>query len=167
MTITDTPSPSHHRMRSACPKCGGADGTITTSSGQDVVRCSSCNSYCYNAPRLETGRPVRSLRSRPQVRPSQRKRILERDRGACFMCCRSGLPLEIGHIISVHEGRAYGLTDAELFHDDNLVALCAECNSGQGSATMSLPFVVAVLRAAGRELPMLFLMAVLRVRTVA
>ena len=32
--------------------------------------------------------------------------------------------MDIGHIISVHEGRAYGLSDAELFHDENLVAMC-------------------------------------------
>jgi hypothetical protein len=73
--------------------------------------------------------------------------------------------LELGHIISVHEGRAHGLTDAELFHDDNLVAMCSQCNSGQGSATMPLPFLVAVLRMADRQVPMSFLIAVLRVRT--
>jgi hypothetical protein len=41
--------------------------------------------------------------------------------------------MDIGHIISVHDGRVHGLSDAELFHDDSLVAMCPECNSGQGS----------------------------------
>jgi hypothetical protein len=74
--------------------------------------------------------------------------------------------MQIGHIISVHQGRAFGLTDAELFHDDNLVAICAECNSGQGADTMPLPFLMAVLRGAGRRLPLPFLVTVLRVRIV-
>lgn len=164
MTITDGESPSHHQMRQPCSKCEGVDGIICTVSGQDVVRCSACNAYCYNAPRRETGRPVRSLRSRPQIRPSQRNRIFERDRRTCFKCGRSDRALEIGHIITVREGRELGLSDSELFHDDNLVALCAECNSGQGSATMPLPFVLAVMRTMGREVPMPFLIAVLRVR---
>jgi 5-methylcytosine-specific restriction endonuclease McrA len=165
MTITDDPSLNHHPMRAECSKCRSTDGILITVGGQDTVRCAKCDTYCYNAPRTETGRPARSLRTRPQVRPSQRKRILERDRRACFACNRSDRPLELGHIISVHEGRAQGLSDAELFHDDNLVALCPECNSGQGSATMPLPFLVAVLRMADRQVPMSLLIAVLRVRT--
>jgi 5-methylcytosine-specific restriction endonuclease McrA len=165
MTIADTRCTGYHQMRAACPKCGGLNGLLVTVSSQDTVRCAACNTYCYNAPRAETGRPVRSLRSRPQVSPSQRQRILLRDRRACFVCNRSDLALEIGHIISVRDGRARGLSDAELFHDDNLVALCPQCNSGQGAETMSLPFLVAVLRMANREVPMSFLMTVLRVRT--
>jgi hypothetical protein len=70
----------------------------------------------------------------------------------------------IGHIISVCEGRAYGLTDAELFHDDNLTAMCRECNAGQGSETLPLPFLVAALQVVGRQLPLPLLVAVLKVR---
>lgn len=72
--------------------------------------------------------------------------------------------MHIGHIISVFDGRMLGMTDAELFHDEVLVVLCAQCNSGQGRETMSLPLVVAALRAAGRKVPVEFLVAVLRAR---
>jgi hypothetical protein len=164
MTLTDDQDVDHHRMRAACPDCGNTDGMIMTVSGQDTVRCARCDRFCYNAPRAETGRPRRSLRSRPQVSPSQRQRILVRDKRTCFVCSRHEGRIDIGHIISVHEGRAYGLSDAELFHDDNLVAMCAECNAGQRSDTLPLPFLIVVLRAAGRDLPLAFLIAVLRVR---
>lgn len=69
-----------------------------------------------------------------------------RDKRTCFGCCRRDVRVEIGHIISVHQGRAHGLSDAELFHDENLVAMCPECNSGQSSETLPLPFLVVALR---------------------
>ncbi|ORA43412.1 hypothetical protein BST21_21890 [Mycolicibacterium celeriflavum] len=87
-----------------------------------------------------------------------------RDKRACFVCGRKNVHLDIGHIISIREGRAHGLSETELFADDNLVAMCPECNAGQGSATLPLPFLVAVLRAAGRPVSMPLLVAVLRVR---
>ncbi len=80
------------------------------------------------------------------------------------MCGRRENHMQVGHIISVHDGRAHGLSDAELFHDDNLTAMCPECNAGQGSETLLLPFLVAALRVAGRQLPLSLLVAVLRVR---
>lgn len=163
MTITDDQPADHHQLRAAC-KCGSTDGTIATVNGQDTVRCARCNRYCYNAPRLETGRPRRSVRSRPTLSPSQRHRILARDKGRCFVCCRHRGDIQIGHIISVHQGQAFGLSEAELYHDDNLVALCAECNFGQGSATLPLPLLVALLQNADRRLPVSFLVTVLRVR---
>jgi hypothetical protein len=80
------------------------------------------------------------------------------------VCGRRDCHMQVGHIISVREGRAYGLTDSELFHDDNLTAMCAECNSAQGSETLPLPFLVAALRVVGRQLPLPLLIAVLRLR---
>lgn len=158
MTITDDLS-THHEMRAACRDCGSTDGTITTVGGQDTVRCATCGRHCYNAPRTETPRPRRSLRSRPRIPPSQRQRILVRDKRTCIVCRRSDFPMDVGHIISVRDGRTHGLSDAELFHDENLAAMCAECNSGQGSETFPLPFLMALL-----TLPPSFLAVVLRVR---
>ena len=122
MTITEPGA--DHQMRAGCPECGSTAGTISPINGQDVVRCAQCGRYCYNAPRTETGRPPRSLRARPQIPPSQSRRIFVRDRRTCLLCGRHDRPLVIGHIISVREGRAYGLSDAELYHDENLTAMC-------------------------------------------
>jgi 5-methylcytosine-specific restriction endonuclease McrA len=122
-------------MREPCPRCGCGDGTVAMVNGQDTVRCAECERFCYNAPRTETGRPRRSLRTRPQVSPGQRARILLRDNLACVMCGRRER-LEVGHIISVRDGRALVLSDAVLFGDDNLVAMCASCNSGLSSKSI-------------------------------
>ena len=163
MTLVDDGDTSHHRMRAAC-RCGSNDGVIATVNGQDTVRCAKCNRYCYNAPRTETNRPRRTVRSRPQVSASQHQRIFVRDRRECFICGRRGGDLHLGHIISLRVGQLMGMTDRELFHDENLVVLCAEHNLGQGSDTLPLPFVVAMLRVSGRTVSMPFLMAVLRAR---
>jgi hypothetical protein len=96
---------THIDMRKPCPKCRWTVGLITTRSGQDTVWCERCSGYCYNAPRSETGRAVRSLRTRPGVRPSQRNRVLVRDGFACVMCHRANVELEVGHIVSVRDGR--------------------------------------------------------------
>jgi hypothetical protein len=56
--------------------------------------------------------------------------------------------MDIGHIISVHDGRAHGLSDAELFHDDNLVAMCPECNSGHRASHCRIHLVHKRLRQA-------------------
>ena len=132
-------------MRAPCPGCGCAHGTIITKNGQDTVRCVECDQYCYNAPRTETGREPRSLRTRPNVRPSQRARILLRDNGACFLCHRNDVALDVGHLISVHDGKLLGMSEAELDSDDNLVAMCAACNSGLSSATVPPRLLAAAL----------------------
>jgi 5-methylcytosine-specific restriction endonuclease McrA len=139
--------PGRTVMRSPCSGCGCLDGTIATKGGQDVVRCADCDRFCYNAPRTETGREPRSLRTRPTIRPRQRARILLRDNSTCVLCHRHGVPLDVGHMISVDDGHALGLSDAELGSDENLAAMCASCNSGLGSETLPLRIVVAVLRA--------------------
>jgi 5-methylcytosine-specific restriction endonuclease McrA len=69
------------------------------------------------------------------------------DNGTCVLCHRNDLPLDVGHLISVHDGRALGLADAELNSDENLAAMCSPCNSGVGRETLPLRIVVAVLRA--------------------
>src|SRR3954453_11738916 len=102
----------------------------------------------------------RSLQSPPQIPPSQRQRILVRDKRTCFVCGRSDRPTDVSHIISLRDGRTYRLSEAQLFHDENLAAICAECNSGQGSERFPLPFFMAVL-----TLPPSFL-AVIRPRGV-
>jgi hypothetical protein len=53
----------------------------------------------------------------------------------------------VAHWISIHDGRAIGLSEADLFDDENLLTMCAECNAGQGRETLPLQFMAIVLRA--------------------
>jgi hypothetical protein len=150
LTSADDNAEVRIAMRAPCSRCGCTEGCITTKSGQDTVWCVGCQSYCYNAPRSETGRATRSLRTRPDVRPSQRARILVRDGGACILCHRSGVELEIGHLISVHDGRALGMSEAELNGDDNLAAMCKSCNSGLSSSSLPPRLLAAAMWARSR-----------------
>lgn len=135
-------------MRSSCRECGGELGRIDTRGGQDVVFCAGCGKWAgYNASKAETGREVRSLRTRGRIKPKQRARILERDNATCVLCHRADVELDVGHLISVKEGREQGLSDAELDSDPNLAAMCQPCNSGLGGRSVSLRFAVALLRA--------------------
>jgi hypothetical protein len=65
------------------------------------------------------------------------------------------MPLVVGHWISVDDGKAEGLSEAELFDDENLLALCAECNAGQVARPCPLaswrPCCGCGLPAAGRR----------------
>lgn len=134
------------QMREAC-RCGNETGRIETKSGQDCVYCLSCGRHCYNAPRAETGREVRRLRTRPDIKPGQRARILERDNATCALCHRADLPLDVGHLISVDAGKKLGLDESELYDDENLAAMCQVCNSGLSKTPVSLRFMAALLRA--------------------
>ena len=149
---TSADEPAQRRtMRAPCPRCGCTDGTITTKGGQDTVRCAQCDRYCYNAPRRETGREPRVLRTRPQIRPSQRARILMRDNWACVMCHRTDVDLDAGHLVSDHDGRLLGMSEAELQGDDNLAAMCSVCNSGWSDQTVPPRLVAAAIMAQQRR----------------
>lgn len=131
-------------MRQPC-RCGNRTGRIETRNGQDCVFCSTCDRHCYNAPRAETGREVRSLRTRPDIKPGQRARILERDNSTCVLCHRTGIELDVGHLISVDSGRKAGLEEGDLHDDENLAAMCQPCNSGLAARPVSLRFAIALL----------------------
>ena len=42
----------------------------------------------------------------------------------------------IGHAVSLRDGYAEGMSDAILYSDHNLVAMCVECNAGLGGASI-------------------------------
>lgn len=132
-------------MRAPC-LCGCEAGYITTVSGQDTVRCGICHRGLYNAPRSETGREQRTVRTRPGISASQRARILLRDNQTCIVCHRADVPLDVGHLISVKEGREHGLADTDLFDDENLAAMCQSCNAGLSSDTVTTRLMLAVLK---------------------
>lgn len=134
-------------MRAPCKHCGCTDGYIVTKGGQDTVWCAACDRHCYNAPCSETGRETRTLRTRPSIRPSQRARILMRDNWACIMCHRTDVDLDAGHLVSDHDGRLIGMSEAALLSDDNLAAMCASCNSGWSDQTVPPRLVAAAIMA--------------------
>ena len=135
-----------YQMRSPCKSCGCQDGYITTVGMQDTIRCIECGRWCYNAPRTETGRETRSLRTRPEIKPGQRTRILIRDNGTCIICHRNDLPLDVGHLISVRDGETHGIPQSDLFDDENLAAMCSPCNSGLSHETVHLKLLVVAIK---------------------
>lgn len=133
-----------HPLRTPCSVCGSSDGIITTTNGQDIVRCAQCDRYQYCAPRTETGREQRSVRTRPEIKPAQKARIIGRDGNRCVLCGAGG-NIHIGHLISVDEGRLIGLSTSELYNDENLAVMCEECNLGWSSTTLPLKLIANVL----------------------
>jgi 5-methylcytosine-specific restriction endonuclease McrA len=139
-----------------CPSCGGYEALIGEHNGQNVVRCRSCRSFIYNAPKTETGQKPRTVATiRQGVKPGQQVRILERD-GACVLCgSRDGLT--IGHGLSWKDAQMLGEVGPYLNTDENLFAMCEGCNAGLGGRSV-LPktyhlIVLRLLQAADRRAP--------------
>lgn len=136
-----------YQMRKPC-SCGSELGYLTEVSGQDTVRCLACDRHCYNAPRTETGRAVRTVTTvHNGVKPKLRSKILERDGHRCVLCHSVDKPLHAGHVVSVEAGFAIGLSDAEINDEENLIAVCDECNLGQGAQPIALSVAIRILRA--------------------
>jgi hypothetical protein len=145
------PEPTAYLMREPCRDCGCAAGVRRMNGQQDTVRCRDCGRFCYNAPRTETGMKPRTVRTTHEaIKPAQRARIILRANGACEACHKVA-PLHVGHWVSVADGHARGMSDTEINSDENLLALCEECNLGLGRETVPLRLVIAavVARAKG------------------
>lgn len=136
-------------MRAPCSKCGCPEGVIRERGFQDVVYCRGCGAYCYCAPKSETGKPQRHIKTRDVIPPKQRARILiVRANGRCEICGAShsgNEPLHVGHLISIKNGRKMGLSEEDLNSDENLAAMCAACNAGLGTDTVPLRLMVRIL----------------------
>jgi ribosomal protein S14 len=138
-----------YQMRAPCKKCGHDIGFVTEQGSQDVVRCISCESYCYCAPRVETGKAVRSVAKRPGINPKLRARILVvRANGKCEICGNAGTerePLHVSHLVSRENALRLGMTDDEVDSEENLCAMCAECNLGLGQETVPARLLARVV----------------------
>jgi len=137
-------------MRQPCRLCHNLMGYIIETGAQDVVRCAACDTFNYNAPRTETGkRPRTTTTVHNGIKPKQRTRILLRATGHCELCGKGPETgaLHVGHLLSVQDGLAAGLTERELNHDENLAAMCDECNLGLGDTTLPVRFLIAILQA--------------------
>jgi 5-methylcytosine-specific restriction endonuclease McrA len=147
MLFNEANIPQAIPMRAPCAACGCNEGYVTERNGQDVVRCSRCHGWAYNQPKSESGKPQRSVRTRPEISPSQKARILERDNGTCVICHCDDKPLHVGHFLSVNDAKEVGATEDEIYDDENLAAMCEECNLGQSKRSVSLRLVFHILRA--------------------
>jgi 5-methylcytosine-specific restriction endonuclease McrA len=139
------------QLRIPCRFCGSDEGHIRVSGGQDCVICCGCERWQINAPKTETGRAARSLRTTHElIKPSLRWKIIERAGGVCESCKRSPAGsegLQVGHVVSVEDGHKYGLTDRQINSEENLIAQCAECNSGASSRTIPIWMLIAIVKA--------------------
>lgn len=138
-------SPISHELRAPCSACTSIRGKIIERGAQDCVYCIDCERFQYNAPRAETGKPVRNVRTREAISPSQRARVLiVRANARCEVCGNTKGELHVAHLLSLDEGLKQGLTEDELNDDENLCAMCAECNLGLGKNPVPLRLAVAI-----------------------
>jgi hypothetical protein len=143
--MSAAPEIKRHPLRSPCSRCGGTEGRIEEKGAQDCVYCLGCDRHQYNAPRAETGKPVRHIKTREGISPSQRARILiVRANARCELCGTNARELHVAHLLSVDAGKAQGFTEDELNDDENLCAMCDACNLGMGKNPVPLRLVVAI-----------------------
>lgn len=135
------------QLKDPCKHCGHLTGRIETRGGQDMAICLGCGRFTgWNVPKTVTGREIRSLRTRPDIKPGQRARILDRDSARCIICGRgtADCHLDIGHIVSVEDAKRLEWPDHVTYDDENLAAMCASCNSGYSSVSIN-PRIFAAL----------------------
>jgi 5-methylcytosine-specific restriction endonuclease McrA len=120
-------------MRAPCRKCGHANGVSDDRNGQDTIYCAACNSYAYNRPKTESGQPTRSVRSRPNMKPKTRQRVLAVHHHRCFNCGRAApdVILHVDHFIPLAAATRCGIDPEFIESEVNLVPLCEECNLGK------------------------------------
>lgn len=85
----------------------------------------------------------------------KRARVLLRATGRCELCGAQPpdvASLHVGHLISVRDGLDRGLTEVELNDEENLCAMCEECNLGLGREVVPLRLAVAMAMARVRRM---------------
>ncbi len=140
-------------LRAPCKRCGSTTGNIQTKppvpGGQDCVYC-DCGAFQYNAPKTETGRKQRSVQTTHEaIKPNQRARIILRANGRCELCGVGAdvARLDVGHLLSVDDGHKQGYPDELINSDENLAAMCDQCNLGLGKQTLPLRLAFAIFMA--------------------
>lgn len=136
-------------MRQPCPNCETPYGRVETRNGQSCVYCANpgCGRWVYNAPRTETGERQRSVSTvHEAIKTRTRAQVLLRAGSRCELCGVGidATVMHVGHLISVEDGLKEGLTDQVLNHQENLAAMCQECNLGIGKDSTPLRTLLRV-----------------------
>lgn len=129
------------QMREACRGCASPYGYIEKRGEQSCVFCGACQAWVYNAPKTETGERLRSVSTvHRDIKPRTRMAVFSRANGHCEICGADGEDrlLHVGHLISVDDGLLEGLSEKELNHQENLAAMCEECNLGLGRESVTV-----------------------------
>jgi 5-methylcytosine-specific restriction endonuclease McrA len=145
------PTGPTHPLRTPC-RCGSTKGQIRPRNGQNCLYCAGCGTFTgVNVPLSELGgRTPTGDEIRSRVSSGRRWRILELQSFRCAGCGQSadtGTILHVDHILPVSGWEASGLTPEELNSDDNLWALCSDCNQGKSADPMPPRLFAAILRA--------------------
>lgn len=132
-----------------CTSCGGCNIYQKEVGPHIGWYCRECDLKVGNwVSRASAGlRPRTTQTTHKGIGNSKRAKILMRANRACELCHKVDSPLHVGHILSVKDGLKFGLTDEEINSDDNLAALCEECNYGVGSLSLPIRLLVALVQA--------------------
>lgn len=129
--------------------CGGNVSLVQKGPNHCKI-CTKCHKRQHDKTwisKSEVGIEKRSLQTTHEaIRPKTRSRIFDRAGARCEICGASSVLLTVGHFLSVADGHAAGLTDAEINSDENLFCCCEECNAGQGAKPVSIKILVAIIR---------------------
>lgn len=131
-------------------RCNGTEGRIEKKSGQNVVWCLKCGkSAGYNAKKSDIGEPQRHIPNREGIKKKKRMQIMIRDGPRCRFCGRTPpeVILHVGHLLSVEDGKAQGLSEKLFESDENLAVMCEGCNLGLGKTSVPLWLAIALLKA--------------------
>jgi hypothetical protein len=139
--------PDPYPMRQTCP-CGSQIGRLSRVGAGIKADCSACGQYVYWVPKAELGLAPEPVSTRKDIKPSQRARVLERDGHRCVLCGHGpgeGAILHLGHLLSVEDAAALGVPPEDVKDDENLAAMCAECNLGIGRGSVPARLVAALV----------------------
>lgn len=117
------------------------------SGGQDVIFCAACRKSVYNAPKTETGKPIRRVVNREGLKTGQRERILQSHGAKCAICLTDTPGVggwHIGHVISIADCKSYGFEADDYNQDENLCVLCEACNLGVGAESLLTPTMIRI-----------------------
>ena len=130
-----------------CKRCG-SNSLNTRQNGVHVeLFCESCDSHQKFISRRELNLESRTVQSvHKSIKPKLRTKVLLRANTHCEMCGKGNVLLHVGHLVSVEAGIEAGLETDQINHDENLCAMCAECNLGLGGDAVPLRLALAILK---------------------